>query len=131
MSIHDSTGRPIDRVLERLDNVRQHNGYFMACCPAHEDHEPSLSIDEGDDGRVLLRCFAGCPTERIVASMDLTMRDLFPDNQPPHRLALASAPRRIVATYDYHDADGQLVFQVVRYEPKGFRQRRPDGNSGW
>jgi hypothetical protein len=38
---------------------------------------------------------------------------------------------RIVATYDYRDADGTLLFQVVRYEPKGFVQRRPSGNGGW
>ena len=39
----------------------------------------------------------------------------------------------IVATYDYHDQHGQLVFQVVRYEPKTFRQRRPDPDKpgGW
>ncbi|MEO0250179.1 MAG: hypothetical protein ABIN58_11775, partial [candidate division WOR-3 bacterium] len=39
--------------------------------------------------------------------------------------------RRIVATYDYQDADGKLLYQVVRYEPKGFAQRRPDGAGGW
>src|SRR5439155_25244135 len=39
--------------------------------------------------------------------------------------------RRIVATYDYTDENGKLLFQVVRYEPKGFSQRCPDGNGGW
>ena len=39
--------------------------------------------------------------------------------------------RRIVATYDYRDEAGELLFQVVRYEPKDFRQRRPDGQGGW
>ena len=38
---------------------------------------------------------------------------------------------RILTTYDYKDADGKLLYQVVRYEPKDFRQRRPDGNGGW
>ena len=38
---------------------------------------------------------------------------------------------KIVAVYDYRDADGTLLYQVVRYEPKTFRQRRPDGNGGW
>jgi AAA domain len=38
---------------------------------------------------------------------------------------------RIVATYDYTGADGKLLYQVLRYEPKDFRQRRPDGNAGW
>jgi hypothetical protein len=43
----------------------------------------------------------------------------------------ASRQRKGVTTYDYHDQDGQLLFQVVRYDPKDFRQRRPDGNGGW
>lgn len=38
---------------------------------------------------------------------------------------------RIVATYDYRDEDGRLLYQAVRYEPKDFRQRRPDGQGGW
>jgi RecA-family ATPase len=39
--------------------------------------------------------------------------------------------RRIVAKYDYTDAAGVLLYQVLRLEPKSFRQRRPDGNGGW
>lgn len=39
--------------------------------------------------------------------------------------------RKIVATYDYVDENGALIFQVVRYEPKSFAQRRPDGKGGW
>lgn len=39
--------------------------------------------------------------------------------------------KRIVATYPYHDDEGNLLYQVVRYDPKDFRQRRPDGNGGW
>jgi hypothetical protein len=38
---------------------------------------------------------------------------------------------RIVATYDYHDETGNLLYQVVRFEPKNFRQRRPDRRGGW
>ncbi len=69
----------IDRVVERLEGVKAHNGNFTARCPAHEDTEPSLSIGEGDDGRVLLKCFAGCTAEDIVAALGLEMSDLFPD----------------------------------------------------
>ena len=47
----------------------------------------------------------------------------------------AKSKDKIVATYDYTDAEGKLLYQVVRYEPndkpKYFRQRRPDGNGGW
>jgi len=39
--------------------------------------------------------------------------------------------KRQVAWYDYLSANGELLFQVVRFEPKDFRQRRPDGNGGW
>lgn len=42
-----------------------------------------------------------------------------------------SVSRRIVATYDYHDEQGSLLFQVVRYAPKSFKQRRPDADGGW
>jgi len=44
---------------------------------------------------------------------------------------IGAASREIVATYDYRDASGALAFQVVRFHPKTFRQRRPDGAGGW
>jgi hypothetical protein len=69
--------RPIDRVLKRLENVRQQNGYFMAACPAHDDREPSLSIKEVSDGRVLIKCHAGCVAQNILEAMGLKMSDLF------------------------------------------------------
>jgi 5S rRNA maturation endonuclease (ribonuclease M5) len=37
----------------------------------------------------------------------------------------------IVATYDYTDESGNLLYQTCRYQPKDFRQRRPDGKGGW
>ena len=43
----------------------------------------------------------------------------------------ATVNRKIVATYDYRSETGELLYQVCRYEPKDFRQRRPDGNGGW
>jgi hypothetical protein len=43
----------------------------------------------------------------------------------------AGTPRKIVATYDYIDTDGTFLFQVVRYDPKDFRQRRRDGAGDW
>src|SRR5262249_48951536 len=38
---------------------------------------------------------------------------------------------RIAEAYDYRDENGNLLYQVVRMEPKEFRQRRPDGIGGW
>ena len=54
------------------------------------------------------------------------------DNRPPSPKRGSKRPsRRIVATYDYTDEDGTLLFQTVRYDPKDFAQRQPDGKGGW
>jgi len=69
--------KPVDRVLERLEGVRERDGSYAALCPAHPDREPSLSVSEGDDRRVLLRCFAGCTAQEITGALGLEMSDLF------------------------------------------------------
>jgi len=50
----------------------------LARCPSHADRSPSLSISEGDDGRILLHCWAGCRTADVVAALGLGFADLFP-----------------------------------------------------
>lgn len=118
---------PLGRILPKLDAVTGPNahGWHEARCPAHDDRRRSLGIKSGDTGAAILKCQASCATEAIVAALGLTMRDLFPSsNGCDHR-------GRIVATYDYSDEAGALLFQVARLEPKGFRQRRPDGNGAW
>jgi hypothetical protein len=75
--------RPIDRVLDALrahgGSVKQSGGQWMCTCPAHDDRNPSLSVKQGDDGRVLLKCFAGCSVDAVADALALEMRDLFPD----------------------------------------------------
>jgi hypothetical protein len=66
--------------LSRLERVRRSGSGWVARCPAHEDRSPSLSVREGGEGRVLVYCHAGCPTEDVVAAIGLTMRDLFADH---------------------------------------------------
>ncbi len=112
----------IAEAVERFDAKPSGTG-FMAKCPAHDDHTPSLRIGGGDDGRVLLYCHAGCTTEAICQASGITPADLF--LAKPERRA-----RETVATYGYRKADGSLAYEVVRYAPKDFRQRRPDGNGG-
>lgn len=69
-------------LLDRLDGVRPRTaGAWMARCPAHRDKSPSLSVRECDDGTVLIRCFAGCPTHDVVAAVGLELSDLFPPRQ--------------------------------------------------
>lgn len=69
--------RPVENLVQRL-NARRSGQGWKANCPAHDDHVPSLSIKEGADGRVLLKCFAGCSTDSVLAAIELKARDLFP-----------------------------------------------------
>lgn len=69
----------VDVVLDRLDGVRRNGAGWSAKCPAHDDRDPSLSIAEGDDGRVLVHCFGGCGALSVVQSIGLAISDLFPE----------------------------------------------------
>ena len=74
---------PSDRlgfVLSLLEGVRKVGNGWVALCPAHDDHNPSLSIGVGSDGRILLHCFAGCSIEEICSAMGIEVKDLFPQN---------------------------------------------------
>src|SRR6266536_1370621 len=73
----------LEQVLSHLKGVRTSTRGWRACCPAHADRQPSLSIGLGEHGQVLLKCFAGCSPERIVEAIGLTMADLFPDTPSP------------------------------------------------
>ena len=67
----------IDAFTSLLSNVKPKGAGYMARCPGHDDDDNSLSIDEGNDGRILLKCFAGCAAEDIVTAVGLDMADLF------------------------------------------------------
>jgi putative DNA primase/helicase len=67
----------IAELLERLDRVRRNATGWVARCPAHEDRTPSLSVAEGDDGRVLLGCHAGCATGDVCSALGITEAQLF------------------------------------------------------
>ena len=54
----------------------------MACCPAHDDRNPSLSVRRAPDGRVLVHCFAGCTLDAVLAALGLRLRDLRPEARP-------------------------------------------------
>jgi hypothetical protein len=73
----------IQAVLDELSKVKSTgSNKWTALCPGHEDTDPSLSIAEGRDGKVLVRCFKGCSFQTIVKSMpSLSMRDFFNKNK--------------------------------------------------
>lgn len=66
-------------LLSRLDKVKQtRTDAWQACCPAHDDRSPSLSIRLAEDGKLLLKCWSGCGAADIVAAIGLELTDLFP-----------------------------------------------------
>lgn len=71
----------IEDFLGKLNGVTSDGkGGWMACCPAHDDHNPSMHVNVGADGRILVKCYAGCMTADICAALGLKVRDLMPDN---------------------------------------------------
>lgn len=70
---------------------------FLARCPAHEDRSPSLSIREGETGRVLLHCFSGCSVEAICSAMGIRVSNLFskPGAYQPTASAVREAQKQI------------------------------------
>ena len=144
---------PIDLVSSKLRRLTPTGDRsWKACCPAHEDKNPSLSVSVGDDGRVLLKCFAGCDVEEVLRALDLESRDLFrqhtnhqrpkpleqvrPKPRPTPRLSsLASVQDSYAASlgkpntiWHYQDSDGETVGATFRWDkPDGSKEIRP----GW
>lgn len=112
-------------ILASFTRVTRAGEGWTARCPGHEDARNSLSIGRGEDGRWLLKCHAGCTFDAILAAAHLELADLQPQK------TIAGPDSAIAATFDYLDEHKILLFQVVRFAPKNFRQRRPDGRGGW
>ncbi len=100
-------------------------------CPFHEDSRASLQVS---------RALAFCHAENLkFDAIDLYARALGTTNKEAvaemaKELNLSgngNGPGQMVATYDYTDAQGHLLYQSVRYDPKGFRQRRKDAGGRW
>lgn len=68
-----------DALIAKLEKVKKTGrGNWLACCPAHEDRSPSMTIKETDDGRVLVHCFAGCSAAEIIGAVGIEFDALFP-----------------------------------------------------
>jgi CHC2 zinc finger/DnaB-like helicase C terminal domain len=122
-------------------------GRFKCLCPFHAERTPSCTVYADEDR---FHCF-GCGADGTVIDLHAhrrgipvaeAMRELSRDNADtgrsehkpngaqPH--GKAARPQKEVAAYDYHNATGELVYQVVRFEPKDFRQCRiVDGRRIW
>ncbi|MFN7318903.1 MAG: AAA family ATPase [bacterium] len=124
------TERPVEVVLNKLSNVKKAGANWHASCPCRNgDENPSLSIREGDDGRVLLSCHFGspCNVNQICEALDMKVKDLYP---PESQTKAPAKKNKLVKAYPYVDENGVLLFEKLRYVnedgKKTFRQRRPD-----
>lgn len=102
-------------------------------CPFHDDRMASLSVKLNDG---VWMCHAGCGSGGVIDfEMKLSKCDKdtakanIADITGDRQFKLSS--RKVVATYQYHDSAGRVLFEKVRYEPKEFSQRVPDGRGGF
>lgn len=124
---------PVERLIERLEGVRRGATGWMAKCPAHEDRQASLSLTEGDDGRALVYCHAGCATEAVLAALQLTEADLFERKLSVVPIRPRNRPKQGKLIYKIRDANGAVVALHVRSETengKRFTWQLPDGRIG-
>jgi len=92
----------VTEFVTHLEGVKDTAKGYSARCPAHGDRHNSLSVAEGDDGRTLLKDFAGCTPEEIVEALGLTMADLFDENASESDATVRTGPRRPERTPSYY-----------------------------
>lgn len=107
----------------------------LVTCVFHDDSRPSLSLNSetGD-----FHCF-GCEAKGSIFDFVMLRRGCdfkealkeLADFAGVHEGADVKPKPEIETTYRYTDAKGTLLFEVVRFRPKDFKQRRPDGKGGW
>lgn len=74
---HTTSLDPLQLLLSRLEGVIKTGSGWRARCPAHGSRSASISIAQGDNGTVLLNPFCGCSTHDVLATVGLTVGDLF------------------------------------------------------
>jgi 5S rRNA maturation endonuclease (ribonuclease M5) len=108
-----------ETVVEAIEGYGLFSGWTSgttrsARCPAHDDSVASLSVSEGDEGKALLYCHAGCSTAEVCEALDLHVADLFSERRDS----------TVAAVYEYLDESNRPLYRVLRLEPKGFSQER-------
>jgi putative DNA primase/helicase len=95
-------------ILAKALGGRKAGAAWMAKCPAHNDREPSLSIKDADNGKVLVRCHAGCDQQQVIAA--LKARGIWSSNYRQHGRMIGS---RSGATNDQRRSDANHRTQAA------------------
>ncbi len=104
-----------DAFISKLRGVQGRGPRWRAICPAHESkhNTRSLAVFEADDGRVLIKCHAGCEVAAIVGAVGMDLSDLFPprvdDDARKPRVRKPWAARDVVASLKHEAAVGALL----------------------
>ena len=110
-----------DLFCSKLKQVKRNNNSIVALCPSHNDKNPSLTASCNSE-KILVKCQAGCTFKEITSALEMEVSQFFsPKKKIPQKI--------IEAVYRYEDKDGDHVMDVVRFKPKEFRPKRPDGKS--
>lgn len=109
------------------------NGKRAARCPLKEHtRQDTVSLDGAQH---LWHCHAcnvgGTVIDWLALEKGISATEAMREFGGSGSKATPATSRREVCAYDYRDEKGAMLFQVVRFEPKDFRQRRPDGNGEW
>ena len=113
--------RNVEDILSKLPDARKRGDQWTASCPLSGHKTPAGHLTLKDAGD---KALATCQGERH------TYQEIC-QGLGFESLSYNGSEAAIIATYDYTDAEGKLLYQVVRFEPKEFRQRRPDGSGAW
>jgi 5S rRNA maturation endonuclease (ribonuclease M5) len=70
----ESMSESASEIARRLEAKRTPTGW-LAKCPAHEDSNPSLSIGQNEDGKLLLHCHAGCSYEQVAKALGVSTKN--------------------------------------------------------
>lgn len=131
--------------LTRIPKLRKSGAEWRCACPIHSGKRDSFSVnmetglwrchstcDEGGDAYRLEERLMGIPHKEARSSVD-QIAGIQTSHKAPEQRTGVAAFGRLTSTYDYFDQNGVLSYQVLRYEPKNFRQRKPDpdGRDGW
>ncbi len=101
----------IHQFLALFPSAKETRKGWDVCCPAHDDQHPSLGVMEGDNGRIVLNCFAGCTPQAICESLGLSLSDLFADTpltghaEPIRSLPKPLPPRKRAFAFELHALD--------------------------
>jgi DNA primase len=113
-----------DEFVTKLKGVKpKGRGKWMACCPAHDDSDPSLAVSEARNGNVLLKCFSGCSALDITNALGLRLEDLFADayEEPP----MAFAKREIMRREKQAENIESIMIYVAVYSAQVKRGHKP------